>query len=98
MQITLQAILNNLISLQSDDIMEQHLADERLSSVWSGFMVCRFLSFSNLGVGSLPALDQIANIRDPKVAYPMLMAICKDIKHGGKLNRPSSYKQSPFTE
>lgn len=77
--------------------MERHLADERLASVWNAYMVCRFLSFSSLGVALLPALNEAANMRDPKVAYPMLMSICKKVK-GENANRPSAYKQSPFTE
>lgn len=98
MQITLQSILANLLSVQSEELMNRHLADERFLSVWNTYMVCRFLSFSPFGIDLLPALDEAANIKDPKVAYPMLMGICKGLKFKGQSNRASSYRQSPFTD
>ena len=75
--------------------MKRHLADERFPSVWNTFMVCRFLSYTSLGVSLLPLLNGISQMKDPAVAYPALMAICRGVSAAG---RPSSYKPSPFTE
>ena len=98
MQITIHSIINNLLSVQSDDLMKQHLADERFSSVWSSFMACRFLSWSPLAEELLPAMNSVAEVKDPKVAYPLLLHMCKEAKASGKSTRPGVYGQSPFTD
>ena len=97
MQLTSQAILNNLVSVQSDELMQQHLSDPQFSAVWNTFTICRMISFSAMGPKLLPLLDHLANIRNGQVAYRVLMTACKMIRLRNELTVPSPYRPSPFT-
>ena len=98
MQITIHTIVGNLLSAQSDEMMRKHMEDEKFPSVWNSFMICRLLSWSPLTKELLPAMDTIAEVRNPRVAYPILLAMCKEAKARGVLVGPSAYGQSPFTD
>lgn len=95
MQLTIQAIVGNLVSAQSEELMQKHLSDDRFPGVWSAFMACRYLSFTSYGIPLLDLMNDVAETKDPKLAYRTLFAACKNAKRSGNA---SNYTPSPFTE
>ena len=95
MQLTIQSILNNLVTVQSEELFRRHISDDRFSSVWNSFMICRYLSFTAYSIPLLCLFNDISETKDPALAYAALLAACRKAKPAGVA---SSYRPSPFID